>query len=98
VVGVSNDAVITGARLVEHSEPIVLIGIPEDRMRRSIAGYAGTDLRAEIENGRSTSDIDIISGATVTVMVIDDSIIRGGIRVARLLGLGGLTPDAAPRE
>jgi transcriptional regulator of nitric oxide reductase len=40
--------------------------------------------------------MEIISGVTVTVMVIDDSIVRSGIRVARLLGLGGLAPPTDP--
>ncbi len=33
VVGIDRDAVVTGLRLVEHAEPIVLIGIPERKMR-----------------------------------------------------------------
>lgn len=93
VAAVSNDAAITGAVLVEHSEPIVLVGIPESKVRAHIAGYAGLDLKAEAAAGGSAHDLDIISGATVTVMVIDDSIVRAGIIVARSLGLGGLAPE-----
>ena len=33
VAAISEDAVLTGAALVEHSEPIVLIGIPDAKMR-----------------------------------------------------------------
>jgi NosR/NirI family nitrous oxide reductase transcriptional regulator len=88
------DAVMTGAVLVEHSEPIVLIGIPESKMRRVIEGYSGLDLKAEAAQSGTAHDLDIISGATVTVMVIDDSLVRGGLKVARALGLGGLSPVA----
>ena len=99
VAALSPDAVVTGAVLVEHSEPIVLIGIPEAKMRRSIESYVGVDLKAEAAAGGSAHELDIISGATVTVMVIDDSIIRAGLRVARQLGLGGLAAAAeAPRQ
>ncbi|MBK0399460.1 regulatory protein NosR [Limibaculum sp. M0105] len=95
VAAISPDAVLTGVRLVKHSEPIVLIGIPDARMRALTEGYAGLDLKAEAAAGGSAHDLDIISGATVTVMVIDDSIVRAGLRVARALGLGGLAPAAA---
>ncbi|RVT81812.1 regulatory protein NosR [Rhodobacteraceae bacterium CCMM004] len=94
VAAISPDAVLTGAQLVEHSEPIVLIGIPEARMRTLTEGYAGLDLKAEAAAGGSAHDLDIISGATVTVMVIDDSLVRAGIKVARALGLGGLAADS----
>ena len=95
VAAMSPDAVLTGARLVEHSEPIVLIGIPDAKMRRLTESYAGIDLKLEAIEGGSAHDLDIISGATVTVMVIDDSIVRAGLKVARALGLGGLAPEAA---
>ncbi len=95
LVGVDDDAVITGVRLVKHSEPIVLIGIPDAKIRGVTEGYAGLDLKVEAESGGSAHDLDIISGATVTIMVIDDSIVRSGLKVARALGLGGLAPDIA---
>ena len=92
VVGISPDAVITGAVLVKHSEPIVLVGIPEAKIRKMITGYVGTDLKQEVAESGSAHELDIISGATVTVMVIEDSVIRASVRVARALGLGGLAP------
>ena len=94
LVAMDADAKVAGLRLVKHSEPIVLIGIPESRVQAMVAGYVGLDLVREAEAGGTGHDIEIISGATVTVMVIDVSIVRSGIRVARALGLGGLAPDA----
>ncbi len=96
MVAVDDDAVISGVKLAQHSEPIVLIGIPEAKVAALTADYAGLDLVAEAEAGGTGHDLHIISGATVTIMVIDDSIVRSGIRVARALGLGGLTPLEAP--
>lgn len=95
VVAVSNDAVVTGIQLVKHSEPIVLIGIPESKIKRLIENYIGLDLKNEAVAGGSGHDLDIISGATVTIMVIDDSVVRSGLKVARELGLGGLAPKVA---
>ncbi|MFV2033693.1 MAG: 4Fe-4S binding protein [Halocynthiibacter sp.] len=95
LVGISPDAVLSGAKLVQHSEPIVLVGIPESRIRRMISGYVGTDIRAEITKSGSAHELDIISGATVTVMVIEDSVLRSSVKVARALGLGGIAPELA---
>jgi NosR/NirI family nitrous oxide reductase transcriptional regulator len=93
VVAVDGDARVLGVDLVKHSEPIVLIGIPDREIRELVAGYGGMDLAAEAAAGGSLHDLEIISGATVTIMVIDDSIVRSGIKVARALGLGGLAPE-----
>ena len=95
MVAVDKDAKVIGVQLVKHSEPIVLIGIPDAKMKALAADYAGLDLVAEAESGGTSHDLDIISGATVTVMVIDDSIVRAGLKVARALGLGGLAADTA---
>jgi NosR/NirI family transcriptional regulator, nitrous oxide reductase regulator len=94
LVAVGTDAKILGVRLVKHSEPIVLIGIPEAKVKALVASYAGLDLVAEAKSGGTAHEVDIISGATVTVMVIDDSIVRSGLKVARALRLGGLAPEA----
>jgi NosR/NirI family nitrous oxide reductase transcriptional regulator len=92
--GISQDAVITGLRLVQHSEPIVLVGIPEARITEVISKYAGMDLKIE-GSGHNAEDIDIVSGATVTIMIIDDSILRAGVKVAQALRLDGFDQEVA---
>jgi NosR/NirI family transcriptional regulator, nitrous oxide reductase regulator len=96
MVALDDAAHIIGVQLVKHSEPIVLIGIPDSKVKALVAKYRGLDLVAEAEAGGTGHKLDIISGATVTIMVIDDSITRSGIKVARELGLGGLAMAAAP--
>ena len=95
LVAVDKDARIIGLKLVKHSEPIVLIGIPQAKVDALVQAYVGLDLVAEAKSGGTGHDVDIISGATVTVMVIDDSIVRAGLKVARAMGLGGLSPATA---
>ncbi len=90
LIAMDMDAVIQGARLVEHHEPIVLIGIPEKRISGFIDDFVGLDVAKLVRSEGDEHDIDIVSGATVTVMVIDDSVVRSAIRVARAHGLGGL--------
>ncbi|WP_068083743.1 NosR/NirI family protein [Polycladidibacter stylochi] len=90
MVAIDDNAVILGADLIEHSEPIVLVGIPNEKIKALTRSYVGVNLVKEAETGGESHDVDIISGATVTIIVIDDSIIRSGLKVARALGLGGL--------
>ncbi len=99
LVAIGLDGKLQSAKLVKHSEPIVLIGIPEREIRALTESYSGLDITAKVTAGDSTPNLEIISGATVTVMIIDDSIVRSSIKVARALGLGGLVQnvsDAGP--
>lgn len=96
LIALDNDGVIVGARIVEHSEPIVLVGIPIRKIENFIKGYTGLNaVELSEASGDAALPADIVSGATVTVIVIDDSIKRSAITFARLRGLGGLT---APRD
>lgn len=101
LVAVGTDAKIIKALLVKHSEPIVLIGIPASKIEELLEEYAGLDLVEEVAAGGSGHDLHIVSGATVTAMVIGDSIVRSGLKVARALALAGLSPSrnvTAPRR
>ena len=90
LIALDREAKITGLRLMRHHEPIVLVGIPEARIREVIDGYIGFDVAEFVQSAGEDHAVDIVSGATVTVMVIDDSILRSAIKVARRLSLGGL--------
>ncbi len=94
MVAIDKDARLLTAKLVEHSEPIVLVGIPNSKMVAMTESFSGLDIAAEAEAPKASHQVDIISGATVTVMIIEDSILRGSIKVARLLGLGGLAGES----
>jgi NosR/NirI family nitrous oxide reductase transcriptional regulator len=99
LIAIDPDGTITGAKLHEHFEPIVLVGIPEARVVEFIDGYVGRNVRdfgrVNQVQGRT---LDIISGATVTVMVIDDTIIHSALKVARALGIGDLGPTGGQAE
>lgn len=93
VVGLDRDAHITGARLVEHHEPIFLIGVPPTKIEQFIAGYIGRNVLAR--DALAQGPVDIVSGATVSSMVIGDSIMRASIKIAQLHGLAGATAAAS---
>ena len=94
LIGLDKKGRISGARLVKHHEPIILAGIPEAKITHFIDSYRNIDiLELAKEKGGEPPPVDIVSGATVTVMVIDDSIKRASVRAARILGLGGLKAE-----
>lgn len=85
---------IQGAQLVQHSEPIVLIGIPDSKIKAFIDGYTGLDA-IEIANAGDDNalPVDIVSGATVTVIIIDDAIKRSAVMLARSRSIGNLADE-----
>jgi hypothetical protein len=85
--------VIRGARLVKHSEPIVLIGIPERKITAIIDGYVGFNVPALLA-GPSDHKVDIVSGATVTIMVIDDSRPVQSVKSPRIWGRPSIGPGS----
>jgi NosR/NirI family nitrous oxide reductase transcriptional regulator len=95
LVAMDMQGVIRKVLLVEHHEPIVLIGIPEKRIIAVLKDYEGLDV-GNLVRGTQDHDIDIVSGATVTVMVMDDTILRSAIKVARLYSLSGLRAERKP--
>ncbi|MGQ7793760.1 4Fe-4S binding protein [Faunimonas sp. B44] len=89
LVGIDPEGTILGAKLVEHHEPIVLVGIPEQKVVDAIAGVVGYNPLRAVAEGAGPPRIDIVSGATVTVLVMAESITRSAARVARALRIGG---------
>jgi NosR/NirI family nitrous oxide reductase transcriptional regulator len=92
LVAVDMQGVIRGIRLLEHAEPIVLIGIPETRIEAALEKYVGQDIAAFASGDDKTHKVDAVSGATVTIMVMDDTILNSTVMVARAHRLGGLRP------
>ncbi len=93
--GLSTEGKITGARLMAHHEPIVLIGIPPERITKFIRGYVGRSVLSVGQSAESSRPaVDIVSGATVTVTVIAESMVRAGEKVARAEKMPGASAAA----
>jgi len=97
-IGIDDTGKITGSKLVKHSEPIVLVGIPERRITDFMQDYTGLNPVEMAGKTRDAGEVDIISGATVTVMVIEDSIFRATLKFAKRMGLAGLKPEDIGRR
>ncbi|MGN7755371.1 4Fe-4S binding protein [Sinorhizobium sp. 22678] len=88
VVGINPKGVVRGLKLVDHKEPIVLIGIPEAKVVASVNALIGKDLGRVSAGADRPPQVDIVSGATVTVLVMGDSIVRSSVKLIRSGRLG----------
>ncbi len=83
--------VIQDAYVLEHHEPILLIGIPEAKLHAFNAKYKGIKVNQRVVVGRSSDPdavtVDAVTGATVTVMVVNEVVMRAAQNVAVSLGL-----------
>jgi NosR/NirI family nitrous oxide reductase transcriptional regulator len=83
LIGIDPNGVVRGLKLVEHKEPIVLVGVPEQRVVAAINTLIGLQI-APIAAGKARApQPDIVSGATVTILVMADSVVRSAVRLWR---------------
>src|SRR5690625_7770897 len=85
--GIDLDVTITGLDLVFHSYPIVLIGISEQRVIDYMDPFIGYNPVKSMMAGEGLPDTDIVSSATVTVLVMGESVVRSTARVVQALEL-----------
>ena len=92
LIGMDTRGIITGTRILRHSEPILLLGIPEEVLTRFIKQYLGKFVGDKIEIGKVREGeryigLDAITGATVTVIAQNQVIMRSGVAIARQVGI-----------
>ena len=92
LIGMDTDGHFTGIRILKHSEPILLLGIPESALSQFNDQYLGKFTGDKIEVGRTRPGedvigVDAISGATVTVIAQNQVIMASGAAVARQTGI-----------
>lgn len=93
LIGIDPQGAITGAVVLGHSEPILLVGIPESKLTSFVAQYVGRPATAALHVGGHDADsVDAISGATVTMLSENATILEA----ARALGADvGVVHDLA---
>lgn len=91
LVGLDLQARIAGVSIVSHEEPILAVGISDADLQRFIDQYRGLSVEQRIKIGGGDREghhaLDGISGATITVMVLNASISRAARKVAAALEL-----------
>mgnify|MGYP001553765063 CR=1 FL=1 len=93
LVGIAPDGAIRGVRIVEHQEPILGAGVDQAGLERFVSQYQGLPYQRSVRIGGDSNDnhqaIDGVTGATITAMVINASIMRA-------LTLAGPALEAQP--
>ena len=90
LVGIDTRGRIAGARIVQHEEPILAAGVSEARLASYVDQYRGKPASHRIVVGAQRegyATVDAISGATITVMVINATITRAVRMVAESRGI-----------
>ncbi|MBP9714220.1 MAG: 4Fe-4S binding protein [Sterolibacterium sp.] len=92
LIGMDTHGVFTGAKVLKHSEPILLLGIPESKLIDFIHQYVHKFVGDKVEIGKSHVEpgyvnLDAISGATVTVIAQNQVMMRCGLEIAKQVGI-----------
>jgi NosR/NirI family nitrous oxide reductase transcriptional regulator len=99
LIGFDVSGIIKGVRIVAHQEPILLVGITEQNLSSYVSQYIGGSVFDRFKVGGEARPgyvtVDGISGATITIMVLNASITRAGRTVAESRGIP-LAKLAAP--
>ena len=89
LIGIDINGVFSGFKVLGHHEPIFLHGLGEQSMFRFIDQYIGHSLKdryivnAQVDKVDGIVYLDGVTRATVSVMVINDTIIASALKVAR---------------
>ena len=108
LIGLDTRGRFTGVKVLNHHEPVFLHGLGEEPLFGFVDQYAGHSLREQIivdtsNSGRSGRDaqgnvvhFDGVSKATVSVLIINDTVLSSALKVARNK-LEGFAPSAPTR-
>lgn len=107
LIGLDTRGKIKGIRILEHHEPIFLHGLGAEPLSAFIAQYIGKDVSNRVIVDKAANDtnpedniehVDGVTKATVSVIVINDTILLSALQVARNM-LEGFTsaPLATPK-
>jgi len=101
LVGLRLDGILTGAVILEHHEPILVIGVDSEDLTEFAKQYAGLDIRRpySVTSGSPDEDeVDAISGATVSSAILNNAILQSARAVARSRGLFGAVGRRLDRD
>ncbi len=90
LVGFDTTGRIRGVAIVSHQEPILAVGVSEERLRAFSDQYRGKSAFDRIAIGAERPGhvaIDTISGATITVMVQNQTLMKAARQVAESRGI-----------
>lgn len=97
LLGMDAEGKIVGVKILKHSEPILLVGIPESELTKFIKQFVGHFAWDKVEIGKARSGegfvgIDAITGATVTIIAQNQVVMRSAYEIAKQTGIVKPTP------
>lgn len=110
MIGLDTKGRFTGVEVLHHHEPVFLHGLGEAPLNEFVAQYEGRSLKDQIivqASSRSSRDtggqqvyFDGVSKATVSVLIINDTILSSALHVARskLEGFAQAAPTRARQD
>lgn len=101
MVGLDLEGRIAGLAIVKHDEPILAVGITPERLNRYVAQYEGKSAFDKVIIGARREGhvaIDGITGATITVMVENATVMRSARLVAEARGIRPPVSPVADRK
>lgn len=107
LIGMDPQGVLSGVTVIEHHEPVFLHGLGEQALVDFVAQYRSQDIstpivvggrQAETVDGSSITQFDGVSKATVSVVILNETVLIAAMSVARQL-LDGFasSPLATPK-
>jgi NosR/NirI family nitrous oxide reductase transcriptional regulator len=91
LVGLGLDGRISGLEITRHSEPILVVGVSEQDLRHYVEQYDGVSAWQHVKIGGAPRDgyvtIDGITGASITAMVMNATVMKSVQKVAESRGL-----------
>lgn len=99
LVGLDLAGQITGLKITEHSEPILVVGISDQDLEHYVEQYRGVTVDQKVKLGGSQREgyvtIDGITGATITAMVMNATVMKSVQKVAATRGIPPLDEQSA---
>ncbi len=91
LVGIGADGRISGLEITKHSEPILAAGVSETDLKHYVDQYHGVSVRERVKLGGAEREgyvtIDGITGATITAMVMNATVMKAVKKVAESRGI-----------
>ena len=107
LISIDASGIFSSVKVLSHHEPIFKHGVSEDGLFRFVDQYRGIGLTGNVKitsgnsagqgQAASTKLIDGVSRATVSVRIVNETVLTASLKVARAkLGLAGGPADGAP--
>jgi NosR/NirI family nitrous oxide reductase transcriptional regulator len=104
LVGLDLTGHVAGLQILKHSEPILVVGVSDQDLKHYVDQYQGVSVLERVKLGGSDREgyvtIDSITGATITAMVMNATVMKSIKAVAESRGIPAMAgaPDTGSTD